>query len=533
MNENQNWNDGQDWDLKPETNSIENEEVTEKESAEECVVEEPAAGSVEELVENPVEEPAAEHVPEEDATEEESVMQEQVSESSEYQYQDAPVTPITGQRHYTDYEFSEAEHTTGYTEQKSSGMFKKVMTTAALAAVFGIVAGGVMLGIQVIGHSLVASDVVTEQVKIEEADPAVAEIEEILEEKESQETVASSGSSYTVKEIAKNCMPSVVSITNASVTSVQDFFGGVQEYESESSGSGIIVGQNDTELLIATNNHVVEGAKTITVAFADGELYEAQTKGTDKSNDLAVVAVNLADLSESTKKAIKVIAIGDSDRLEVGEQVVAIGNALGYGQSVTSGWVSAVGREVTDEDGNTIKELIQTDAAINPGNSGGPLLNMQGELIGINSAKVGGSAIEGMGYAISISVAEPILGDLMNRETRYKVSEKEASYIGITCMNVDVTVAETYGIPVGAFVDSVESGGPAEKAGIQRGDVIIEFDGLVVSGSTDLVDKLQYYKAGEVVEVIISRAEGGSYQEQTVTVTLGRRSEMTQTVPES
>ena len=307
---------------------------------------------------------------------------------------------------------------------------------------------------------------------------------------------------------------------------------GVQQYPSESSGSGIIVGQNDSEILVATNNHVVADADTITVAFDDDAVYEAQVKGTDSDNDLAVVAVKISDMSEDTLKSIKVVSIGNSDELEIGEQVVAIGNALGYGQSVTSGWISAVDREVTDEDGKTTGKLIQTDAAINPGNSGGALLNMQGELIGINSAKAAATEVEGMGYAIPVSVAQPILDELMNRETRYKADEDHAGYIGVTCLNVDSTSAQTYGIPLGAFVDSVEEGGPAQTAGIQKGDVIVKFDGMTVSGSSDLVGKLEYYQAGETVEVVISRAQNGEYQEQTVSVTLGKKSEMKQADPQ-
>ena len=347
-----------------------------------------------------------------------------------------------------------------------------------------------------------------------------------------EEVSAGTTGEYTVAQVAKSCMPSVVSITNASVKTVQDFFGGVQQYPSESSGSGIIVGQNDSEILVATNNHVVADADTITVAFDDDAVYEAQVKGTDSDNDLAVVAVKISDMSEDTLKSIKVVSIGNSDELEIGEQVVAIGNALGYGQSVTSGWISAVDREVTDEEGKTTGKLIQTDAAINPGNSGGALLNMQGELIGINSAKAAATEVEGMGYAIPVSVAQPILDELMNRETRYKADEDHAGYIGVTCLNVDSTSAQTYGIPLGAFVDSVEEGGPAQTAGIQKGDVIVKFDGMTVSGSSDLVGKLEYYQAGETVEVVISRAQNGEYQEQTVSVTLGKKSEMKQADPQ-
>lgn len=341
-----------------------------------------------------------------------------------------------------------------------------------------------------------------------------------------------------VSSIAEAAMPSIVSITNRSVQEVQNYFQTFgfsfqqpQTEETESCGSGIIIGQNDTELLIVTNNHVVEGADTLSVSFIDNQVYEANIKGTDAANDLAVIAVPLANISEDTMSEISVAAIGSSDDLKVGEQVVAIGNALGYGQSVTSGWVSALNRDMTDEDGKVSEDLIQTDAAINPGNSGGALLNMKGELIGINVAKSSGNAVEGMGYAIPIAKAEPVLDSLMSRETRFKVDESQAAYIGVTCMNVDSSVTEMYGIPEGAFVDSVEAGGPAEQAGIQANDVITKFDGIQITGSQELVDRLEYYEAGETVDVVYSRAENGEYQEHTVSVTLGRRSEMTQEDP--
>ena len=365
--------------------------------------------------------------------------------------------------------------------------------------------------------------------------------------------VAESG---TVAGVAQATMSSIVAITSVSVQEIPSFFGyGTRQYQSAGSGSGIIVGENDSELLIATNNHVVSGATTLTVCFAGSDVVgaeeetqamasssdgdadvdnavSAKIKGTDEENDLAVVAVEKSDIPDETMDEIKIAQMGSSDSLKVGEQVVAIGNALGYGQSVTSGWISAVDREVTDEDGKTTGKLIQTDAAINPGNSGGALLNMQGELIGINSAKAAATEVEGMGYAIPVSVAQPILDELMNRETRYKTDEEHAGYIGVTCLNVDSTSAQTYGIPLGAFVDSVEEGGPAQTAGIQKGDVIVKFDGMTVSGSSDLVGKLEYYQAGETVEVVISRAQNGEYQEQTVSVTLGKKSEMKQADPQ-
>ncbi|NCB91607.1 MAG: PDZ domain-containing protein [Clostridia bacterium] len=417
------------------------------------------------------------------------------------------------------------------------GTGKKFLVAAGMAVMFGVIAGGTMFGVNALGNQLSGQDRIPETqipsttvggTEGEPGDNTGADVPAAGNEASESTPVNASGD-FSVAEVANNCMPSVVSITNASVQSVQDFFGGVTQYPSESTGSGIIVGQNDTELLIATNNHVVAGAETLTVAFTDDAVCEAQTKGTAEDSDLAVISVKLDDMTEETLSAIKIVTLGDSDALSVGEQVVAIGNALGYGQSVTSGWVSAVNREVTDSEGNSSGKLIQTDAAINPGNSGGALLNMRGELIGINSAKAAATEVEGMGYAIPISLAQPILDELMNRETRYKASEDKAAYIGVTCMNVDSTAAAAYGIPVGAFVDSVEEGGPAEEVGIMKGDVIVKFDGVAVTGSTDLVSKIEYYEAGESVEVVYSRAENGEYKEHTATVTLGKKSEMKQT----
>lgn len=450
--------------------------------------------------------------------------------------------PVTGQRKYGNYTYYQPQQDPNQPQdhRKPGGTGKKVLVTLGLAVLFGVVAGGIIIGSSMIVHKEIKNEQkteyqlpTTELPQQENADgdsnSAAGSGSDATEE---EEVSAGTTGEYTVAQVAKSCMPSVVSITNASVKTVQDFFGGVQQYPSESSGSGIIVGQNDSEILVATNNHVVADADTITVAFDDDAVYEAQVKGTDSDNDLAVVAVKISDMSEDTLKSIKVVSIGNSDELEIGEQVVAIGNALGYGQSVTSGWISAVDREVTDEDGKTTGKLIQTDAAINPGNSGGALLNMQGELIGINSAKAAATEVEGMGYAIPVSVAQPILDELMNRETRYKTDEEHAGYIGVTCLNVDSTSAQTYGIPLGAFVDSVEEGGPAQTAGIQKGDVIVKFDGMTVSGSSDLVGKLEYYQAGETVDVVISRAQNGEYQEQTVSVTLGKKSEMRQADPQ-
>ena len=327
-------------------------------------------------------------------------------------------------------------------------------------------------------------------------------------------------SEYTVAQIAESCMPSIVSITNKGVEEVQSMFG-TRQYEATSAGSGIIIGQNDTELLIATNNHVVANANEISVCFGDDEdkVVEAKVKGTDAENDLGIIAVQLSDLSDEIKSSISIAKIGNSSDVKVGDQVVAIGNALGYGQSVTTGIVSAQDREVTI-DGMTAK-LIQTDAAINPGNSGGALLNMKGELIGINSSKFASTVVEGMGYAIPINTAEPILENLMNRETRDIVGTEEQGYLGISCQNVSQDISEMYNIPQGVYVLEIQDNGAAANAGIKKGDIITQFDGMSVTDYDDLKSTLQYYKAGETVDVVIQRAkEDGGYEEQTVSVTL-------------
>ncbi|HCT92634.1 MAG TPA: hypothetical protein DF613_14835 [Lachnospiraceae bacterium] len=339
-----------------------------------------------------------------------------------------------------------------------------------------------------------------------------------------QEAEGNSGNSgdYTVSQIAKECLPSVVSISSVTVQEVQSFFGS-QSYEVPGAGSGFIVGKNDTELLIVTNNHVVAGAENLSVCFNDDEkqVYEAVVKGTDPGNDLAVVAIDLDSISEDTMKTVKIVTLGDSDKLEVGEQVVAIGNALGSGQSVTSGYVSALNREVTID--NMTASLIQTDAAINPGNSGGALINMKGEVVGINSAKYADEQVEGMGYAIPITTAKEIIDELMARETRRKVDEADRGYLGINCRNVTAEVVEMYNIPEGVYVDEVGEGGAAAAAGIKKGDIITKFDGQTVSDKETLVRNLEYYKAGETVEVVIQRASGGEYQEQTLQVTLAKQ----------
>lgn len=326
----------------------------------------------------------------------------------------------------------------------------------------------------------------------------------------------------TIATIAKNAMPSIVSITNMSVQEVQSFFGGTQQQESTSVGSGIIIGQTDSELLILTNNHVVEGNEKLTVSFVDNESVEANVKGTDSTKDLAVVAVKISDVKDSTMDKIAVATMGDSSKLEVGEQVVAIGNALGYGQSVTSGIVSATERTLDGYEGGT---LIQTDAAINPGNSGGALLNSNGEVIGINTAKVATDSVEGMGYAIPISDASDTIQNLMNQVTKTKVSEAEQGYLGIQGVDVSDESAKMYNMPTGVYISDVVKNGGAQQAGLTKGSVITGLEGTTISDMNSLKEQLQYHRVGDKVKVTVQvPGNNGEYTEKTVEVTLGSKS---------
>lgn len=330
-------------------------------------------------------------------------------------------------------------------------------------------------------------------------------------------------SEMSIVDLAKNNLPCVVSITNTSVAQVRDMWGrGIREYENVSCGSGIIIGQTDEEILIATNCHVVSGANSITAGFVDDEIIEASLKGSDADIDLAVIGVKISDIKAETLKEIKIASIGDSDELEVGEQVVAIGNAIGYGQSVTTGIVSALNRDIPDDGVDTA--YIQTDAAINPGNSGGALFDMEGNLIGINSAKIASTYVEGIGYAIPMNAAKPIIESLMNRKTREKADEDKVGYLGITGgVSVDDSISKMYGIPEGVYVQEVDEDGPADKAGLKKGDVIRKFDGITVASITELRSNIEYYTEGESVELVIYRSDDGEYKEQTVTVKLGSR----------
>lgn len=457
-------------------------------------------------------------------------------------------TDDSGQQpRYEHYQFHEEQRTvlkpsgpSGHRRNQNSFQ-KKAGVTIALAVIFGLVAAVVFQAANFAADRFLNTGKSSVQIKTTDS----VDLQETASDDSTADKVLSDSENGTVAAVAQASMPSVVAITTVSVQEIPSFFGySSRQYKSASTGSGIIVGDNDDELLIATNNHVVDGATTLSVCFIGDDVANAETetvnagdngdlnvedavsakiKGTDADNDLAVVAVKKSDIPEDTLNQIKIAQIGSSDDLAVGQQVVAIGNALGYGQSVTSGWISALNRTISTDDGTNSTGLIQTDAAINPGNSGGALLNMKGELIGINSAKYADSAVEGMGYAIPISKAKPILEELMNRETREKVDSSKKGYLGVSLANLTTEAIEMYNMPTGAFVRSVEDDSPAQEAGICKGDIIVKFDGQKVSDGDDLLDKLQYYKSGEKIEAVIARATNGEYEENTIELTLGTR----------
>ena len=397
-------------------------------------------------------------------------------------------------------------------KEKKPRDHKKVAKIAGglcFAVAFGVIASAAFQTTNFVGNALFGEKVKTEKSSEKKVDSTSL-------------TRTSSTVTSDVSEVVNSVMPSVVSITNMSVQQVQSFFGGTSSQEVESSGSGIIIGQNDTELLIVTNNHVVEGSTTLTVSFINEASAEAKIKGTDASKDLAVIAVPLENIEDETMNEIKVATLGDSTKLQVGEPVIAIGNALGYGQSVTTGIVSALNRQIDMEGFDA--ELIQTDAAINPGNSGGALVNANGEVIGINTVKVSSDAVEGMGYAIPISDANETITTLMNKETREQVPEDERGFLGVEITNVEAESAELYGMPTGVYIRNVIEGTGAEKAGLVRGGVITELDGSSVDSMTTLQNLLSYYRVGETVTLTVEMpGKDGSYEEKEVEVVLSEK----------
>lgn len=426
------------------------------------------------------------------------------NEYNYYQFDEQPEEPV-----------QEPEDNKKQPKKGHKKIMKKAAVLVGCAVIFGAVGGAAFQGTNYMVGKILGTN--NKQIATAQTSGSA----KTTKLNQSTSTVASD-----VSEVVKNAMPSVVSITNLSVQEVQGFFGGVMPQESTSTGSGIIIGQNDTELLIVSNNHVVENASTLTVTFVDNNSVQAQIKGTDAEKDLAVISVALKDIPEETSKEIAVATLGDSSTLQVGEPVIAIGNALGYGQSVTTGIVSATERELGGENSDGTKnnssvKYIQTDAAINPGNSGGALLNANGEVIGINSAKVSGEAVEGMGYAIPVSDVSDILTNLMNKTTRSKVDESERGYIGIFGLDVSNESSKLYNMPSGVFISEVTEGGAADKAGITKGSIITKFDGTSVTSMDVLQDLMQYYKAGETVEIVIQIPDkSGEYVEKTVEITL-------------
>ena len=399
-----------------------------------------------------------------------------------------------------------------------------------IVALVGVVVAGSAFGGYYLGNNLLAERVSGTTAIEEVIEENVEPVKEVtLQEPqvsesgiETTQTVAAVVTDVT--NVVEEVMPSVVSITNTSVIT-ESFWGQQFQSENQSSGSGIIVGENDTELLIVTNNHVISDSTELKVQFIDGSIADAKVKGTDVNMDLAVIAVSIDSLESSTISNISIAVLGDSESLKVGEPAIAIGNALGYGQSVTTGVISALNRQIEmSEDGSTTGTLIQTDAAINPGNSGGALLNVRGEVVGINSNKIGGSAIEGMGYAIPISNARPIIEELMNRETKDKVDEAKKGYLGISGLNVTTDVSTMYGMPEGVYVAQVYDGGAA-KAGMLKGDIITAFDGSSVKTMQDLQGYLEYYEIGESVLVTVQRPAAGGYIEHNLLVTLGEQTQ--------
>lgn len=397
----------------------------------------------------------------------------------------------------------------------------KAVVVTGCALLFGVVSSATFLTTNMVGSKVLGLEQKTTK-----------EVSNTTQNKASL-SKASSVITSDVSNVVESVMPSIVSITNMSVQQVQSFFGGTSQQEVTSAGTGIIIEQTDSELLIVTNNHVVADSNQLTVTFDDQSSVEADIKGTDSAHDLAVIAVQLDKISDDTLDKISVATLGDSTKLKVGEPAIAIGNALGYGQSVTTGVISATDREsqTTDSEtgettGSSDVKLIQTDAAINPGNSGGALVNANGEVIGINSAKLIGEDVEGIGYAIPISDVTDIITNLMNQETKTKVSEAERGYLGITGLDVEDSDSQRYGMPTGVYISEVSRGGGAADAGITKGSIIVGFNGITIDSMESLQEQLQYYKKGEKVTLTLQvPGEGGEYQEQTVDVTLGRKAQ--------
>ncbi len=398
---------------------------------------------------------------------------------------------------------------------------KKAAGITAAAILFGTVAGGVMTGVNYVGARLTGLSDITAAAAAGAEGTTTAQVPETNAASDGQSTTPVS-TVTDVSSIAEKAMPSLVAINDTMTVEQNNFFGMPQTYQAQSSGSGIIVGQNDTELLIATNNHVVSGATDMKVTFTDSTQVAAAIKGTDSATDLAIIAVKLSDIPSDTMSKIKVATLGDSDNVKVGQQVIAIGNALGYGQSLTVGYISALDREITDENGIQ-HTYIQTDAAINPGNSGGALLDLNGNVIGINAAKNASTEVEGMGFAIPISKAQEILNNLMTKKTREAVDESAQGYLGIQGTNIDANASKEYGMPVGIYVYKIVEGGAAANSDLKEKDIITRFDGQSVTNMEELKQMLTYYEGGSTIDLTVQSLVNGAYVEHDVQITLGTR----------
>ena len=405
--------------------------------------------------------------------------------------------------------------------RKKNSWARKAAGITAAAVLFGTVAGGVMTGVNYVGARLTGLADITATAPAETEGTTTAQVPETSAASNNGSTTAVS-TVTDVSSIAEKAMPSLVAINDTMTVEQNNFFGMPQTYQTQSSGSGIIVGQNDTELLIATNNHVVSGATDMKVTFTDSTQIAAAVKGTDSATDLAIIAVKLSDIPSDTMSKIKVATLGDSDNVKVGQQVIAIGNALGYGQSLTVGYISALDREITDENGIQ-HTYIQTDAAINPGNSGGALLDLNGNVIGINAAKNASTEVEGMGFAIPISKAQEILNNLMTKKTREAVDESAQGYLGIQGTNIDANASKEYGMPVGIYVYKIVEGGAAANSDLKEKDIITKFDGQSVTNMEELKQMLTYYEGGSTVSLTVQSLVNGSYVEHEVQITLGTK----------
>lgn len=405
--------------------------------------------------------------------------------------------------------------------RKKNSWARKAAGITAAAVLFGTVAGGVMTGVNYVGARLTGLADITATAPAETEGTTTAQVPETSAASNNGSTTAVS-TVTDVSSIAEKAMPSLVAINDTMTVEQNNFFGMPQTYQAQSSGSGIIVGQNDTELLIATNNHVVSGATDMKVTFTDSTQVAAAVKGTDSATDLAIIAVKLSDIPSDTMSKIKVATLGNSDNVKVGQQVIAIGNALGYGQSLTVGYISALDREITDENGIQ-HTYIQTDAAINPGNSGGALLDLNGNVIGINAAKNASTEVEGMGFAIPISKAQEILNNLMTKKTREAVDESAQGYLGIQGTNIDANASKEYGMPVGIYVYKIVEGGAAANSDLKEKDIITKFDGKSVTNMEELKQMLTYYEGGSTVSLTVQSLVNGSYVEHEVQITLGTK----------